>query len=203
VLAVYMIRRFGWRGVAVAALVSLPAVLLGGRSGAEARESGEFRLESWAAGFDMIRQAPLLGVGKGMFVQYHFLTAHNSYVLAAAELGLVGYVLWAGLLYVSLKTAFVAVLHLERIPQAAVARAWALAILASTCGLMAGMLFLSLTFHHVAWIHLALCGALHNVVRRHDPTWRVRFAARDLAAVVVGALGLLAVTAAYLRLQGY
>ncbi len=203
VLAVYMIRRFGWRGVAIAAALALPAILLGGRSGAEADESGAFRLESWAAGFDMIRQSPVLGVGKGMFVENHFLTAHNSFVLAAAELGLVGYFAWCVLLYVSVKIAVSAMVSLERIPEAAVARAWALGIFASMVGLLISMLFLSLTFHPVTWVHLALCGTLHGVVRRHEPTWRVRIGPWDLAAVAMAAFGLLAATAVYLRLKGY
>ena len=49
----------------------------------------------------MFRAHPLLGVGKGMFVDYSWLTAHNSFVLAFAELGMYGYFFWLSILAVS------------------------------------------------------------------------------------------------------
>jgi hypothetical protein len=92
---------------------------------------------------------------------------------------------------------------LRQTPEAVSARAWALAITASTVGLFVAMLFLSLSYHYVVWTHLALSGALHTMVRRHDPMWRVRFGLVDAVVVGAGALSLLAVTAAYLRLRGF
>ena len=52
------------------------------------------RVEAWYAGVQMIKSNPLLGTGKGSFRDHHVLTAHNSYVLIMAELGVIGYVLW-------------------------------------------------------------------------------------------------------------
>ncbi len=57
-------------------------------------ESAADRLGSWYEGLQMLQKYPMFGVGKGNYTEYHHLTAHNSFVLAFAELGLVGYFLW-------------------------------------------------------------------------------------------------------------
>ncbi len=57
-------------------------------------ESAAGRVEAWGAGIEMLKSSPLFGVGKGNFTDHHNLTAHNSFVLALAELGLIGYFVW-------------------------------------------------------------------------------------------------------------
>jgi O-antigen ligase len=56
------------------------------------------RIEAWYEGIQMLKSSPLLGVGYGNFLDHHHLTAHNSFVLCFAELGLVGYFFWMGLI---------------------------------------------------------------------------------------------------------
>ena len=51
----------------------------------------------------MWRSHPFLGVGLGQFGEYHYLTAHNSYLLALAELGFPGMVLFSSIVYLSIK----------------------------------------------------------------------------------------------------
>jgi putative inorganic carbon (HCO3(-)) transporter len=51
---------------------------------------GADRLELWAEGLQLFRSAPLFGMGFGRFTDFIDLTAHNSFVLCLAELGLVG-----------------------------------------------------------------------------------------------------------------
>ncbi len=50
-----------------------------------------------------MKSRPIFGVGYDMFMDALPQTAHNSYVLAAAELGIVGLFCWIGLLYCSFK----------------------------------------------------------------------------------------------------
>ncbi len=57
-------------------------------------ESAHGRIEAWYEGFQMLKSSPLFGVGFDRFTEHHFLTAHNSFVLALAELGIIGYILW-------------------------------------------------------------------------------------------------------------
>jgi len=59
---------------------------------------GADRLEAWANGLEMFKSAPLFGVGFNNFTDLYEITAHNSFVLCLAELGLLGSTLWIGLL---------------------------------------------------------------------------------------------------------
>ncbi len=96
--AMYAIRRYGWsRSLVVMPLVVLPLLLAAPSRVSEMsadEESAAGRIDAWYEGFEMLREHPLLGVGKGLFVDHNYLTAHNSFVLAIAELGIVGYYVW-------------------------------------------------------------------------------------------------------------
>lgn len=62
-------------------------------------ESGSDRMGAWSAGLQFFKSSPLLGIGFGTFADQNFgLTAHNSFVLCLAELGIFGYTLWMALL---------------------------------------------------------------------------------------------------------
>lgn len=51
---------------------------------------GTDRLELWSEGLQLFKSAPVFGIGFGRFTDFSDLTAHNSFVLCLAELGLVG-----------------------------------------------------------------------------------------------------------------
>jgi len=59
---------------------------------------GADRLEAWANGLEMFKSAPLFGIGFNGFTDLYEITAHNSFVLCLAELGLLGSTLWVALL---------------------------------------------------------------------------------------------------------
>jgi len=61
------------------------------------------RVQAWGIGIDLFEQFPLFGVGQGSYTDYHFRTAHNSFVLCAAELGTFGLFPWIMLIYLSIK----------------------------------------------------------------------------------------------------
>jgi O-antigen ligase len=63
------------------------------------------RIQAWGIGIDLFEQFPLFGVGYGNFTEYHFRTAHNSFVLCMAELGIFGFFPWTMLLYLSIKNS--------------------------------------------------------------------------------------------------
>ena len=104
-LTLYVARRFGIvRGVLVLpVLVGILTVFSPSRSGNLSLddESAAGRVDAWYEGFDMFFSHPLLGVGAGLFGDHNQLTAHNSFVLAIAELGLVGYFVWFTILSIS------------------------------------------------------------------------------------------------------
>lgn len=186
VLAVYFVSRYGWRrGLAVGVVLALPILVLGGRSGGES--STMERLECWWVGLHMVVASPGFGAGYGQFLEHHYLTAHNSFILATAELGLIGMLLFTSVVYVAVKIPLQAL----RAEVAPVARTWALALLASMAGLIAGSLFLSYAYKDIFWLYIGLSGVLYHAVQRHDPDFRVRFRARDLGLVALIDLGLL------------
>lgn len=49
----------------------------------------------------MLRMSPLWGVGYGKFMDYAPLTAHNSFILCMAEVGVIGYSCWLAALVIS------------------------------------------------------------------------------------------------------
>jgi hypothetical protein len=202
VLGVYMIRRFGWRGIVAGVLISSPVLLLGGRSGEAAAASTMERLEAWSEGLTMWRQNPLLGVGHGQFTEYHYITAHNSLVLTLAELGPIGFFIWTSAIYCSFKLLLQIYRGLADRPEAAVARTWAIALLASFAGSVTSMLFLSIPRHAILWLLVGLTGGLYAAVRVHDPNFELRFARRDFAAVGAIDAGFVVWLIVYLRFKG-
>ncbi|HLU66289.1 MAG TPA: O-antigen ligase family protein [Kofleriaceae bacterium] len=206
-LWVYSVYLWRWKAVAAAALLA-PVVLFvlvtGGDGGrVDAAASTEERYEAWMTGINLFRSSPLIGVGHGQFVEHHYLTAHNSYILALAELGFPGLLLWGAVLYLSVKTLLLAVFRYYRVPEARVAFTWALALLASFTGLMVGIFFLSFAWHFVFWIYVGLAGAFYSATRTHDPGFEVRMGGRDWLLLLAMAVALVAIMFAYLRLRGY
>jgi len=185
---VYFIRRYGVWGLVLGAAAALPVILLNARGGDKADMSTMLRYEAWAAGFEMFKQSPVFGVGQRMFGANHFMTAHNSYVLALAELGIVGLFLFLGLLYMSVKILWCGVRDLATVPGAEVARTWGLALLASFAGMLFQINTLSFSYHTVLWIMLGLAGAYSSAVRYHKPDFEVRATLRDL--VIIAAISL-------------
>ena len=205
VIGAYFIKRFGWHGLLMGLVITVPLLLLGGLVGSDrddAQASTDERMATLYEGIDMFTTSPFFGVGYGQFTEHHYLTAHNSVVLVAAETGIIGLVLWGMVVYLSFKVP-VAVLRAYRArPEAAVARAWAMAILAAQAGIATGSMFLSFAYQHVAWIYIGLAGALYGAVKTHDPTFRVGSGPFDVAAVAAGGVVYLVGLFLYLRLVG-
>ena len=72
-------------------------------------ESGADRTELWGAGLQMLKSHPLFGVGFGNFAGLSpAITAHNSIVVCAAELGLFGLYFWSLFLFPTVRDALAA-----------------------------------------------------------------------------------------------
>jgi O-antigen ligase len=92
--------RFGWRKTLLLAGAGLPLllVLFSGRQTtlSTAEGTGQDRIQLWAEGLGLFREAPLFGIGQGEFADRVGLVAHNSFVHCFAELGLAGGDLFLG-----------------------------------------------------------------------------------------------------------
>lgn len=185
---VYVVKRVGVIGIVIGGMAALPVLAMGGRSGSAAEMSTILRYEAWAAGLQMFHGSPVFGVGMRAFTEHHAMTAHNSYVLVLAELGIVGLFLFLTILYLSLKILWRGVRDLEHVPGAEAARTWGLALLASFAGILFQINTLSFSYHSVMWIFLGLAGAFGSAVRHHRPSFVIRMEGRDLAIVAAATL---------------
>lgn len=189
VLGVYLFWRLGKRGAIVgAALVVSIGLLIVATGVTDRRDSSAStaeRLDAWSSGIDIFKTSPIIGVGPGQFTEHHYLTAHNSFILLPAELGFVGFFLWAMVVYVSLRIPLTILYRRGRDPAARIARVWALAMLAALVGMFVGAFFLSFAYHHVLWIYLGLAGGLAQATAVHDPDFSVRPQWWEAASVAV------------------
>ena len=193
VFGVYAVRRYGiWTLVPAGGLAGL-ALVLGGRSDAAADVSTQLRYEAWSTGLTLFKGNPLFGVGPGQFNEHHFLTAHNSFVLAMAELGFVGLFLFVSIIYITIKSLIVGVRDLQHIPGAEVAQVWGMALLASFAGMLFQINTLSFSYHSVLWIFFGLVGAWAGAIRHHLPDYKVRMTWRDILIVAAGCVAFIVV----------
>ncbi len=150
------------RQVVGALVVGALVLLLGGRSGQHADASTHERLEIWFEGLAMLRSNPLTGVGRDQFTRHHPLTAHNSFLLAAAEDGLIGLTAWSALALGATglgRSARRAARETHDETQAI----WSKTLGPALAALFVGSMFLSLNRHVLTWIHLGLAAAVSNV----------------------------------------
>ena len=198
-LGVYFVRRYKIRGAILGMILAMGLLAVSGRSGSEADKSTLERLEAWYEGMNMFRTSPFFGVGMTQFVEHHWLTAHNAYLLAASETGIIGLFLWMLVLYVSVKIPVMVVWRYRNDPNARIARCWGWAMLANWAGTVIGIALLSFTYHFVLWLNFGVTGALYSTVRAHDPTFKVRLRLWDVFAIAGAAVGLCFALYAYTR----
>lgn len=139
--------------------------MVGGRAINSKERSAEERIEAWTEGFQMLRHHPVFGVGFGNFVEEHYLTAHNSFVLCFSELGLFGYLFWCTLIVAAYKSTALTVRH--AIPGSETHKT-ALILRSSLVGYLTCAWFLSRTYQPVLYCLLALCVASFVCARRGD-----------------------------------
>jgi O-antigen ligase len=128
----------------------------GGRGISSDDDSAAGRIEAWSAGFTALKQNPVFGVGFGRFLDFHPYTAHNAYVLALTELGMLGYFFLIALAVNSL-------LELLRGRRAlnseSVEFAWATSVCISFIAVAVSSMFLSRSYSTITylWIGLMAC----------------------------------------------
>jgi len=70
-------------------------------------DAGEDRTALWSEGLDVVKSYPVFGVGFGNLSDYtdEHLTAHNSVIVCAAELGFFGFYFWCMFLFSTVRDA--------------------------------------------------------------------------------------------------
>lgn len=155
-------RRFSALGgtIGTAAVMAILAVanFTGGRDISVG--GGLDRLACWSEGLGMVKASPIWGVGYQGFTNSFELTAHNSFLLCAAELGLVGYFFWLSLIIVTLW-------QLRRIRKAddaptgnTVLKSWANVLCMSFYSFLITAFFLSQTYAPILYVLLGMSAVI-------------------------------------------
>jgi O-antigen ligase len=203
VLTLLFVSRFGKKGIAIAIALALPVLLLGGRSDSEADESAMDRLEVLTDGISIVITHPFRGVGVAQFsdqvASSTHLSAHNSYLLAAAEVGFPGFFFWSAIAWTSLKIPLTAI-KTASLP--AELRTIANALVASFCGIAVGIFFLSFTYKQLLFVWFGLAGAFYGIMRDADPTLRVRIGWKDCVGVASANFAIIGLLYVYTRARG-
>ena len=172
--------RFRTAGPVVAAVcvgvLMLAAGFTGGRDISSSDSSSEGRLAAWYDGLQMLRGSPLFGVGFGRFIDHHVRVAHNSFVHCFAELGLVGYFFWIGLLLSAHTDLWAMRTPATDDEDETALSSWATAVRFSLYAFLSGAFFLSRTYSITLYMIIGLATALGDIGRSSGqldpPEWR-------------------------------
>lgn len=166
--------------MALAGMMTLPSRL---QELDASEESAAGRVDAWYEGLQMFREHPLFGVGAGNFTDHNYLTAHNSFVLALAETGFVGYTVWLAFIGYGFWMMF----RLQRYrlesggtqaKDPLVAEEWRLmhdistTLFVSLCGFYMAAFFLSRTYVIVLYLIAAMVVAEYTIAESKFPDIR-------------------------------
>ncbi len=168
-------------GVFVMAVLAYGPSRIGNISTQEASAYG--RIHAWYEGVQLIKSNPIFGVGYDMFLEDLKKTAHNSFILAAAELGLVGLFFWMSLIYTSYKG-----LSLIQEKAGMQLRPYARGLQSGLIGFCASAFFLSRTYVIVPYIIFALAGSLMHVAKKEDSSLDFSYKKKDVRNTILWCL---------------
>jgi O-antigen ligase len=216
-------RRLGKWGLIVGAVAALGLFTFGPSRMSQMssdEESAQGRVLAWESGLEMLGHSPLWGVGKGEFLSYHSLTAHNSLVLCMAELGLLGTACWIGLFYFAFRDSRRMTVPTDGrsregdeelnpigiTPVRSLAARFAstadLSLQVSLIAFLIGGFFLSRTYTPPLYVYLALTVAAARVVAARSGTTVAPAEARDWLSIAGLALAGPVVVQILVRLWG-
>jgi O-antigen ligase len=93
-MGVMVYLRYGWARLVLIGAVAVPVLgaVLGARQMelSANTETGQERIQLWSMALTLLKQHPIFGVGMHHFTDHESHVAHNSFLHAFAELGLVG-----------------------------------------------------------------------------------------------------------------
>ena len=199
--ATFLVARFGWRNALplVAAMSVLVLVPVWGRQTewnvSDPEDTFQARLELWSSSLDEFRGAPLFGIGRGRLAEVIGQVAHNSYLHAFVELGIVGGTVFIG-------SFFMAVRGLWRVrPVEGTLARLRPCVLAITFAYGAGLLSLSRCYTLPTQMILALACAFLLAASRGGQGWVPRLNAKTVRAVAIAGAVFLAGTYAFVRVM--
>ena len=156
--------KYGWKKTIGISALGLPAVivLFAGRQTSvdvgSTTDTSQQRIQVWAEGLNLFREAPLFGIGIGNYADRVELVAHNSYVHTYAELGFFGGTLFVGAFYTGLwgvwRLGKEGVIIYDRLTMQMRPYIWAM-----ICSYSVGMLSLSRPYTVTTYLVFGVAGA--------------------------------------------
>jgi O-antigen ligase len=156
-------------------------------------DSAATRLDLWYGGLQLFKSNPVFGRGWGMFMEDLPQTAHNSYVLAVAELGFVGLFLWVALIYISIKGLLIVQNNNKVLAN------YALGIQSALVGFSAAAFFLSRTYVILPYMLFAMAGSLVWLAKTDDKNTQIKFDFKDVRNIFLLSIGILIVVISMIR----
>jgi len=177
--ALYGLFRYGGMKAVLVAAVVLPLLLAvaPSRVTVSGDSSSLERIAAWHEGLEMFKWRPVFGVGRGQFNEHHYKTAHNSWVLAFAELGFIGYYFWLSVVMHSLFQVWWAYRYFAKKVAEGVELTYvelkeqkiALTLTFAMVGTLISAFFISRTYMVLIYIMAALAvSQLHRLVDLYD-----------------------------------
>jgi O-antigen ligase len=158
-IGLYLTKKFKRAGLLLSGVVGMAvlAVVNVSRTRTISISGGIDRLALWSDGLAYFKSSPLWGIGYYGFIGKEGMTAHNSYLLCASELGLIGYFFWMSILVVTI----IQLRRVAKLPSADPSWIrWAGALTMSLATYMFTSFFLSRTYDLPLYLLLGMAGAV-------------------------------------------
>jgi O-antigen ligase len=165
----YIIKKRSVIGYIIAGLLALLLLGLAPSRMAELG-SGDYsamgRVYAWILALELLIMNPFFGIGATHFLDYHDLTTHNSYVLAMAENGVIGFIGYFGLIAVAVYTMVKVAYALEDEKR----KNEVISLVSGMIGILIAIFFISRTYVLLPYLYIAImmtyikvnCSELHQ-----------------------------------------
>ncbi len=157
-------------------------------------ESARERTWTWEQGLNILRENPILGIGKGQLIKYMDppLIAHNNYVQVFSEMGLLGFYFWLGIFYYSVKGLYQILQRKPETKEQAEIISLANLMLSALIGFSAATFFVTMELD-ILYVLWALCAAVILMAQSHFPDFRVIVSKLDMGIIGGGMFGIIIV----------
>jgi putative inorganic carbon (HCO3(-)) transporter len=153
--AFVIIKKKSVKALFVIAFLVLFVILLGPSRLAEITSgdtSSMGRIYAWIEALGLFRMNPLFGIGANEFLEYHFITTHNSFVLAFTETGLLGFTAYLGIFIIAISTA----IRIAYAEGNEIRKMEIIALTSGLIGIMVSIFFISRTYVLLPFLYVAI-----------------------------------------------
>jgi putative inorganic carbon (HCO3(-)) transporter len=151
----YIIKKRSVAGYVIAILIALALLAIApsrmGEMGS-GDHSAMGRVYAWILALELLAMNPVFGIGAKHFLDFHYLTTHNSYVLAMVENGIVGFIGYFGLIALSVYTMIKVAYSLNDEKRSTEV----IALVSGMMGILISIFFISRTYVLLPFLYIAI-----------------------------------------------